>query len=102
VWAHDFVEDRTHDGRKFRMLTVIDEFTRESLAIVVAPRQSSDDVLAALTELFVARGPPEHIRSDQGPEFVAAVVRAWLGRLGVATLVCSPRPGAFGVRVFGV
>jgi transposase InsO family protein len=86
VWAYDFVEDRTHDGRKLRMLTVIDEFTRESLAIVVARRLSSDDVLAALTELFIERGPPEHIRSDQGPEFIALVVKAWLGRLGVGTL----------------
>jgi putative transposase len=86
VWAYDFVEDRTHDGRKFRMLTVIDEFTRESLAIVVARRLSSDEVLAALTELFIERGPPEHIRSDQGPEFIALVVKEWLGRLGVATL----------------
>jgi transposase InsO family protein len=86
VWAYDFVEHRTHDGRKFRMLTVIDEFTRESLAIVVARRLSSDEVLAALTELFIERGPPEHIRSDQGPEFIAMVVKEWLGRLGVATL----------------
>jgi transposase InsO family protein len=86
VWAYDFVEDRTHDGRKFRMLTVIDEFTRECLAIVVARRLTSDDVLAALTALFVERGPPEHIRSDQGPEFIAMVVREWLARLGVATL----------------
>jgi transposase InsO family protein len=86
VWAYDFVEDRTHDGRKFRMLTVIDEFTRECLAIVVARRLTSDDVLAALTALFIERGPPEHIRSDQGPEFIATVVRDWLGRLGVATL----------------
>lgn len=86
VWAYDFVEDRTHDGRKFRMLTVIDEYTRECLAIVIARRLTSDDVLAALTALFIERGPPEHIRSDQGPEFVAAVVKEWLGRLGVATL----------------
>jgi transposase InsO family protein len=86
VWACDFVEDRTHDGRKVRMLTVIDEFTRECLAIVVARRLSSDDVLAALTDLFIARGPPEHVRSDQGPEFIATVVTGWLGRLGEATL----------------
>lgn len=86
VWAYDFVEDRTHDGRKFRMLTVIDEFTRESLAIVVARRLRSDDMLTVLTELFIERGPPEHIRSDQGPEFIATAVKEWLGRLGVATL----------------
>ncbi len=58
VWAYDFVQDRTHDGRRFRMLTVIDEYTRECLAIVVARRLSSDDVLQVLTDLFVDRGPP--------------------------------------------
>ncbi len=81
VWAYDFVQDRTHDGRRFRMLTVIDEYTRECLAIVVARRLRSDDVLQALSELFVQHGPPDHIRSDNGPEFVAKVVRGWLGRL---------------------
>ena len=86
VWAYDFVEDRTHDGRKFRMLTVIDEFTRECLAITVAHKLNSDDVLATLTDLFVERGPPEHIRSDQGPEFIATAVKSWLGRIGVPTL----------------
>ncbi len=64
VWAYDFVGDRTSDGRTFRMLTVIDEYTRECLAIVVARRLTSDDVLQVLTNLFVERGPPEHIRSD--------------------------------------
>jgi transposase InsO family protein len=64
VWSYDFVQDRTEDGRRFRMLTVIDEFTRCCLAIVVARRLRSDDVLHCLTELFVAHGPPEHIRSD--------------------------------------
>jgi hypothetical protein len=86
VWAYDFVEDRTHDGRKLRMLTVVDEFSRECLAITVARRLNSDDVLATLADLFVERGPPEHIRSDQGQEFIAKTVRAWLGRLGVHTL----------------
>jgi len=79
VWAYDFVQDRTHDGRRFRMLTVIDEYTRECLAIVVARRLRADDVLQALTDLFVERGPPGHIRSDNGPEFVAKEVRGWLG-----------------------
>ncbi|MBM3650101.1 MAG: IS3 family transposase [Alphaproteobacteria bacterium] len=86
VWAYDFVEDRTHDGRKIRMLTVIDEFTRECMAITVARKLASDEVLATLTDLFVERGPPEHIRSDQGPEFIANAVTAWPGRLGVTTL----------------
>jgi putative transposase len=64
VWSYDFVQDRTEDGRAFRMLCVIDEFTRRCLAIVVARRLRSDDVLQCLTDLFVAHGPPQHIRSD--------------------------------------
>lgn len=82
--------DRTHDGRRFRMLTVIDEYTRECLAIVVARRLTSDDVLQALIALFVERGPPGHIHSDNGPEFVAKEVRGWLGRIGVKTLFIEP------------
>ena len=90
VWSYDFVEDRTHDGRKFRMLTVIDEYSRECLAIKVERRLRSDDVLDALIELFVRHGPPEHIRSDNGPEFTAKAVRNWLGRVGVQTLFITP------------
>ena len=90
VWSYDFVEDRTHDGRKLRMLTVIDEFSRECLAIKVERRLRSDDVLNALTELFVRHGPPEHIRSDNGSEFTAKAVRNWLGRVGVKTLFIAP------------
>ena len=90
VWAYDFVADRTHDGRAFRMLTIIDEFSRKCLAIIVARRLNSDDVLAALTELFVAHRPPAFIRSDNGGEFTAAVVRDWLARIGVTTLFIAP------------
>ena len=72
------------------MLTVIDEYTRRCLAIVVARNLRSDDILHCLTELFVAHGPPEHIRSDNGPEFVARNVREWLGRIGVKTLFIEP------------
>jgi len=90
VWSYDFVEDRTHDGRKIRMLTVIDEYTRECLAIKVERRLRSDDVLDTLTELFVRHGPPEHIRSDNGSEFTAKAVRQWLGRVGVKTLFITP------------
>ncbi|MDG5973285.1 hypothetical protein JAGODDHD_04055 (plasmid) [Sphingomonas paucimobilis] len=64
VWAYDFVEERTHDGRKFRILTIIDEASRECLALVVARQLKHEDVLAALAELFIERGPPAHIRSD--------------------------------------
>ena len=73
-----------------RMLTVIDEFTRGCLAIVVARRLRSDDVLQCLSDLFVAHGPPEYIRSDNGPEFTAQIVRDWLGRIGVGTLYIEP------------
>jgi putative transposase len=66
VWSYDFVQDRTEDGRAFRMLVVLDEFTRRCLAIVVARRLRSDDVLHCLADLFVTHGPPEHIRSDNG------------------------------------
>jgi len=74
VWSYDFVADRTHDGRPLKMLTVLDEYSRECLAIVVAWRLTSDDVLETLTELFAEHGPPAHIRSDNGPEFTAEVV----------------------------
>jgi putative transposase len=90
VWSYDFVADRTQDGRPLRMLTVIDEFTRRSLAIVVARRLKSDDVLHCLAELFALHGPPEHIRSDNGPEFAALAVRCWLGQFGVKTLFIEP------------
>jgi transposase InsO family protein len=90
VWSYDFVQARTRDGRAFRMLNVIDEFTRECLAIEVARRLTSDDVLERLSDLFVRRGVPEHIRSDNGPEFTAKAVRDWLGRVGVGTLYIEP------------
>ncbi len=85
VWAYDFVEDRTRDGRKFRMLCVVDEFTREALAIRVARQLGAADVIDVLADLFVARGVPVHIRSDQGPEFVAEAVKGWIAGVGAAT-----------------
>jgi transposase InsO family protein len=90
VWSYDFVFDRTHDGRPLRMLAIVDEFTRECLAIDVERRLSSEDVLERLTDLFVRRGPPAYIRSDNGAEFTANAVREWLGRLGVQTLYIEP------------
>jgi transposase InsO family protein len=72
------------------MLTVIDEFSRESLAILVERRLNADDVLHCLTDLFVTHGAPEHIRSDNGPEFTAYAVRQWLERTGVRTLFIEP------------
>lgn len=90
VWSYDFVTARTHDGRAFRMLTIIDEYTRECLAIEVSRRFDADAVLYRLTELFVSRRPPDYIRSDNGPEFTAKAVREWLSRVGVKTLYIEP------------
>jgi transposase InsO family protein len=86
VWSYDFMVDRTADGRPFRILTIIDEYTRECLAILVDRRITSQDVIDKLYQLFVSRGVPEHIRSDNGPEFTARAIRRWLNRLGVKTL----------------
>ena len=82
--------DRTHDGKAYRMLTVIDEFSRECLAIVVGRKIDSSEVLYTLADLFIRSGIPAHIRSDNGPEFCAKAVREWLGRLGVGTLFIEP------------
>lgn len=85
VWSYDFMHDRTDDGRALRILNIIDEYTRECLAIDVGRSVTSENVLGRLANLFATRGVPEHIRSDNGPEFVAEKVRSWLGRLGVKT-----------------
>jgi transposase InsO family protein len=85
VWAYDFVEDRTRDSRKFRMLCVVDEFTREALAIKVARRLASHDVIEVLADLCLVRGVPEHIRSDQGSEFIATAVKDWIAAVGAKT-----------------
>jgi len=90
VWSYDFVADRTHDGKAFRMLTVIDEHSRECMTIHVQRKLNSDDVLAVLVELFSKHGPPAHIRSDNGAEFTIHAVRDWLSRIGVKTLRIEP------------
>ena len=90
VWAYDFVEDRTHDGRKIRMLNIVDEFTREALAIRVARRLNSSDVIDMLSDLFIMRGVPGHIRSDNGPEFIAKAVQAWITAVGAQTAYITP------------
>jgi putative transposase len=90
VWSYDFVADRTHDGRSVKMLTIIDEYSRECLAIVTERSLKSDDVLDCLTEMFIRHGAPEYIRSDNGSEFTAKVVRRWLSHIGVQTLYIEP------------
>jgi len=84
------MQDRTHDGRAFRLLTIIDEFTRECLSIDVDRQLSSDRVLERLTDLFAQRGAPDHIRSDNGTEFTAKRVRKWLDKLSVRMLFIEP------------
>ena len=90
VWSYDFMVSRTADGRAFKLLTILDEYTRECLAIVVERGITSQDVIDHLFDLLVLRGIPEHIRSDNGPEFTAREVRRWLSRLGVKTLFIEP------------
>ena len=90
VWSYDFVHDRTDDGRVYRTLNIIDEFTREALAIRVDRKLNSIDVVDALTDLFILRGPPTFIRSDNGPEFIAEKVRDWIGAVGTKTAYITP------------
>ncbi len=90
VWSYDFVQDRTHDGRAYRTLNIIDEFTKEALMIRVDRKLNSTDVVDALTDLFILRGPPAYIRSDNGPEFVAQKVRDWIGAVGAKTAYIEP------------
>ena len=90
VWSYDFVEDCTHDRRRYRMLNVIDEFTHECLAIRVARRLKSVDVIDLLADLFILRGIPGHIRSDNGPEFMARAVQAWITTVGAKTAYIEP------------
>jgi transposase InsO family protein len=86
VWSYDFVTDRTEDGRQLKLLVVLDEFTRESLAIEVARSFTARQVIDVLQYVFAVRGAPQFIRSDNGPEFVAREVTRWLDRASVKTL----------------
>ena len=90
VWSYDFVHERTHDGRAFRTLNIIDEFSKEALMIRVNRKLNSTDVVDALTDLFILRGPPVYIRSDNGPEFVAEKVRKWITTVGAKTAFIEP------------
>ena len=90
VWSYDFVFDRTENGRPLKLLTLVDEYTREALAIHVARTIKADDVLEVLASVMRERGAPEHIRSDNGPEFIARRLRAWLHRCAIGTLFIEP------------
>ena len=90
VWSYDFVSARTHDGRTVRLLTLIDEYTRQCLAINVARRQNSFTVIKQLADVMVRHGVPTHIRSDNGAEFTSKPIREWLQRIGAKTLYIEP------------
>jgi transposase InsO family protein len=90
VWSWDFVMDRTDDGRPIKILTLIDEYTKEALAIVPARRIRSNDVIDIFADVMIERGIPAHIRSDNGPEMVATKLREWLDKLGTKTLYIAP------------
>src|SRR5229473_123632 len=90
VWSYDFVKAMTHDGRALRILVLIDEYTRECLALRVARRLGSLQVIDTLADVMLVRGIPDHIRSDNGPEFIAEELRKWLGKLGTRTLYIEP------------
>ena len=90
VYAYDFVEDRTRDGRRFRMLNVVDEFTRECLCIRVGRKLRASDIIDVLADLFTTRGTPGYIRSDNGPEFAAKAVKDWITGVRVSTAYIEP------------
>jgi len=90
VWSYDFVEDRTHDGRKYRMLNIIDEFSRECLAIRINRKLKSTDVIDVLADLFTLRGVPGYVRSDNGAEFIATAVQDWIAAVGAKTAYIEP------------
>jgi len=90
VWSYDFVHCRTDDGKVFRTLNILDEFSRECLAIKVDRKLNSRNVIDALTDLFILRGSPAFIRSDNGPEFIAQAVRGWIAAVGAKTAYIEP------------
>ena len=90
VWAWDFIHDRTAEGRPLKWLSIVDEYTRECLALEVGRGLTADRVIEVLSELFAVRGVPEYIRSDNGPEFIAAAIRSWLTQAGVEALYIEP------------
>ena len=97
VWSYDFVHHRTDDGRAFRTLNILDEFSRECLASRVKRKLNSTDVVDALTDLFILRGVPAFIRSDNGPEFIAEIVRNWISAVGAKTAYNESGSGAAGI-----
>jgi len=104
IWSVDFVHDRLSNGRSYRMLTVIDEYTPEALAVTVKPKMGSADVLEALYPLILKRGKPDFIRSDNGREFTAEALQDWLTKVGVRPIQiysCSPWENGYNERFNG-
>lgn len=90
VWSWDFIYDRTENGRALKLFTIVDEYSRQCITLDVSRSFNSEDIINRLSELFVMHGVPEHIRSDNGPEFIATAIRNWLAKLGVQTLYIEP------------
>lgn len=90
IWAIDFVHDKLSNGRSYKMLTVLDEYTREALSVAVRPKMNANDVLDALHPLLMKHGKPEFIRSDNGPEFIAAHLQDWLKKVGIRPMQIYP------------
>jgi len=90
VWSIDFVHDKLSNGKPYKMLTVLDEYTREALCVSVRSKMGSEDVLEALYRLLLKRGKPEYIRSDNGPEFIATALQLWLIKVGIKPIQIYP------------
>ena len=104
VWSYDFVSAFTHDGRTLRLLRLIDEYTRRCLALRVARRLNSYDLIETLADVMLEHGVPEHLRSHHGPEFVALKLRQWRSAVGAKTLYLepgSPWENGYGERFHG-
>lgn len=90
IWSIDFVHDKLSNNRPYKMLTVLDEYTREALCVAVNTKMSSEEVMETLFHLFLKHGKPEHIRSDNGPEFISEKLQTWLGKIGIKPLRIYP------------
>jgi transposase InsO family protein len=90
IWSIDFVHDKLTNGRSYKMLTVIDEYTREALCVAVRPKMKANDVLDVLFDLILKRGKPRFIRSDNGPEFIADHLQTWLRKVGIEPIQIYP------------
>ncbi|MEM7746704.1 MAG: DDE-type integrase/transposase/recombinase [Pseudomonadota bacterium] len=98
IWAIDFVHDKLSNGRSYKMLTVLDEYTREALCVAVRPKMNATDVLDVMHRLVMKHGKPEFIRSGNGPEFIAAQLQDWLRRVGINPMQIYPGSPSHGLQ----